>query len=178
MPVEIRCDHRSLHVNMRRLGRYLRAILHELGRPSACVDVRLVGDRAIRGLNRQWRGINRSTDVLSFALNEAGGPDVDWLGDLVISLDAAQRQAAMVRESAREQGFPGRVVSRYRTTEETLFLATHGLLHLLGHDHQEPAQAEAMEALERHFMAAVTPLDVHAGDRTLHGLRQRDSRRG
>jgi len=83
-----------------------------------------VTDAAIRRLNRTWRGVDRVTDVLSFP---AADPDVGRagvgsavLGDIAIAVDTARRQA-------REHGHPVR--------DEIRILALHGLLHLLGYDH-------------------------------------------
>ena len=188
MSVEVRNDHPTQRVGVRRMAQHLRGALRTLGRGRAHVDVRLVTDQAIRPLNRHWRGVDRATDVLSFALQEAGAPDLgplgpedllgpvklpgpmDLLGEIVISLDAARRQARQVRAMARRDGALSGEVRRYSVTVEAMFLATHGLLHLLGHDHQEAAEADAMEALERRLFAGVTALDVHASDRTDHGL--------
>ena len=83
----------------------------------------------MRRLNRAWRGKDHPTDVLSFP---AGGPGA-LLGDIVISLDTAQRAA---REEGRRVG-----------AELDRYLA-HGLLHLLGHDHERPADARRMAEAE------------------------------
>jgi probable rRNA maturation factor len=112
-----------------RAGRFLAA----LKRPGAELSILLVGDRAMRRLNREWRGVDRPTDVLSFpAAPVAGGPAA--LGDVVVSLDTAERRA-------REEGRPVRA-------ELDRYLA-HGLLHLLGFDHARPRQAREMAARER-----------------------------
>ncbi len=166
MPVEIHNRHVRLRVDKRALARHLRGILRAFGRPRALVDVSLVDDEEIRALNRDHRGIDSVTDVLSFALEEAGpqvGP-LAVLGDIVISLDCARRQAALVTAAHGSEGD-----SPYRLREETLFLATHGLLHLLGHDHVDAEEALAMEALERRFMISVTPVAMHEIDRSAHG---------
>jgi probable rRNA maturation factor len=170
MSIDLDCCHPELRIGQRRLARHLRTMLAELGHPRAFVDVRLTTDEDIRELNRQFRKVDAVTDVLSFPLADAHDPDVpvELLGDIVISLDTAQRQARAVREALRASANPSDV-KRYRLTEEVLFLATHGLLHLLGHDHAKRRQADEMEALERRFMAGVTPLDVHLCDRTTHG---------
>jgi probable rRNA maturation factor len=169
MPVAIDNRHPTLKVDKRRLGAHLRGMLKELGHAKAVVDVSLVTDAEIRQLNKDYRGVDAVTDVLSFAMSEADGPEVmEILGDLVVSLDTAERQAAEVR--ATSQGQDPQALQGYGLAEEVLFLATHGLLHLLGHDHLETAEAEAMEALERRFIGVVTTVDVHACDRTAHGL--------
>ncbi len=110
------------------------------------LSLMLVGDRAIRALNRSFRGIDRATDVLAFSqLEERGAPppspraaarlDGRPLGDVVISIDTALRQA-------RELGVAP--AARLRT------LLIHGFLHLLGYDHERSAaDARRMFARER-----------------------------
>lgn len=104
------------------------------------VCVTLVSDLRMRQLNRDWRGKDRTTDVLSFAQNE--GELADWntevLGDVIISLEAADRQ--------RE----GRSLM-----DEVTHLLIHGVLHLLGHDHEQDDEAERMEAEERRVWAVI-----------------------
>lgn len=116
--------------------------------PSARVDVTLVDDAAIADLNRRYRGVDRPTDVLSFALNEGAAdppPARALLGDVVISLERAAAQAA-------EHGHP--------LERELCFLAVHGTLHLMGYDHQTPRQERPMRALEEEVLAA---LDLRRG---------------
>ena len=167
MPVTTSNRHTALRVDVRRLNQHLRRALRHLGRSGAEVSVSLVGDAEIRALNRQWRGVDAATDVLAFALDEVAGPAVAaiLLGDVVVSLDTAARQVAIVHGANPDRP----EIPQYRLDEEVLFLATHGLLHLCGHDHQTPAEAEVMEQLERQLLADVTPLDVHAADRSTHG---------
>jgi len=164
MPVEIDNRHPRLRVEKRRLAGWLRGLLAELGRPRATVDVSLVDDDEIQALNARWRGVDAVTDVLSFPLEEGDGPLLpgELLGDLVISLDTAARQAAAMQIAHADPA--------YGLADEVRFLACHGLLHLLGHDHQEAAAAAVMEALERRFMASVTALDPHDLDRSDHGV--------
>jgi rRNA maturation RNase YbeY len=119
-----------------RLGRQARRLLRALGRDDAELSVLVVSDRAMRALNRRWRGRDRPTDVLSFAQQEgAAGVPGGLLGDVVISVDTAARQAA-------ERGASlGREADR---------LLVHGLLHLLGYDHERsPAEARRMQRRER-----------------------------
>jgi probable rRNA maturation factor len=84
------------------------------------VTVVITTDRRIRRLNRTWRGIDKATDVLSFPAGDDPGP-VRHLGDLVISRDTAGRQALHEGHSLGT---------------ELRVLALHGLLHLLGYDHE------------------------------------------
>jgi probable rRNA maturation factor len=103
------------------------------------VNVVLFGTVEARGLNRRFRGKDYATNVLSFpydspAKRSAAPP---LLGDLVIC-------PAVVRREAAAQGKPVR--------DHFAHLTVHGVLHLLGHDHESPADAERMEALERRIL--------------------------
>lgn len=108
------------------------------------VSLTLTHDRRIQQLNRDYRGKDQPTDVLSFALLEGqplpptppGEPLL--LGDVVISLDTADRQAA---EEGRSQA------------REVAWLVSHGVLHLLGFDHPTPAQRARMKAREDRILA-------------------------
>lgn len=132
--VRVRTEHARGGAAAGRLRRSARRFLSALGRPGAELSILVCGDAAIRRLNREWRRIDRPTDVLSFpaaGLPGAGGAAL--LGDLAISLDTAVRRArAEARPLARE-------LDRY---------LAHGLLHLLGHDHQRPGERRAMAAAE------------------------------
>jgi probable rRNA maturation factor len=112
------------------LARMIRAAARHDRRADYEVSVRLVGDAAIHALNRDYRRKDRPTDVLAFAQREgpAGGVHPAVLGDVVISVDTARRQA--------KRGL-------YR---ELLHLAAHGLCHLLGYDHRDDAEEREMNA--------------------------------
>jgi len=99
---------------------------------AAEVTVVLADDAFIRRLNHQYRGQDKATNVLSFPNDEfsRGQPH---LGDLVLALETFEREA-------KEQG---KTLHAHVT-----HLLVHGTLHLLGHDHEEEGQAEAMEAIE------------------------------
>jgi probable rRNA maturation factor len=107
------------------------------------VSVTLTNNEYIHTLNKEYRGIDRPTDVLSFALNESeepemvDGPAVNVLGDLIISVERAEEQAADYGHSLRR---------------EVAFLTVHGMLHLLGYDHMEDEEREEMEAEQRFVM--------------------------
>ncbi len=94
----------------------------------------------MRSLNRQYRGKDETTDVLSFSLREGAFPRIqpDVLGDIVISVPAAARQAAEA----------GHAVGR-----EIDLLLVHGLLHLMGYDHERgEREARRMQRRERHLL--------------------------
>ncbi len=120
-------------------------VLQQEGVTQPCeVAVVLSDDETLQTLNRRFRGVNRPTDVLSFA-NDTRGPfsvtgEIRYLGDIVISLERAEAQA---------QAAGGTL------TQEVQVLTVHGTLHLLGYDHATPedkarmwdAQAEALQHL-------------------------------
>lgn len=148
MSVYFRNATRKHRIAARRLVRSLSAMLAAIGRPRATLSVSLVGDAAMRRLNRDHRGKDRTTDVLSFPLFEpfaapkngcAGTPEVH-LGDIVVSVDVAVRQAAAY-------GAP--------LDAELERLLIHGLLHLLGHDHESPREGATMRREERRLAAAI-----------------------
>jgi probable rRNA maturation factor len=118
------------------------AILAALGLDGAELSVVLCDDATIWPLNRDWRGKDRPTDVLAFAQREGvavpGGDQV--LGDVVISVETARRQAA-------ERG--------HSVGREVRVLLVHGICHLVGYDHEDDADAEVMEAKERELLAAL-----------------------
>ena len=136
VPVTVTSRGRRVPALAARLGRSGRRLLARLGRADAELSVLLVSDPVMRELNRRWRGRDRPTDVLSFAQAEGPlDPPGALLGDVVISVDTARRQAAeratpLARESER--------------------LLIHGLLHLLGYDHERSeAEARRMQRRER-----------------------------
>jgi len=118
-----------------RLRRVLRAAARDLG-VTGEVAVVLAGDRALRSLNARYRGKNKPTDVLSFP-----GPGGDeGLGDVVISLDTAERNARAF----------GRTLP-----QEVDVLALHGFLHVLGYDHE--TDDGTMDRLERRLRRKLLP---------------------
>lgn len=110
------------------------------------VSLMFTDDETIHEMNREYRGIDRPTDVLSFALEEGeeeeiyGGPEENLLGDIIISVETAARQA-------EEYG--------HSVEREMAFLALHGMLHLLGYDHMEEEERQQMRAQEEAILASL-----------------------
>ena len=122
------------------------AKLHGLGEHEE-VDITIVSDEEIHTLNRDYRNVDRATDVLSFALDEdggepelVGGPEVHLLGDIIISAETATRQA-------EEFG--------HGLEREIVYLAVHGLLHLLGYDHMQEEDKVVMRAKEEEALREI-----------------------
>ena len=107
------------------------------------MSVLLVGDKAMRSLNRHYRGKDMTTDVLSFPLREGRFSRIQpqFLGDIVLSLPTAARQARAAGESFQSE------IER---------LLVHGYLHLLGYDHERSrAEASRMDGRERRLRKAL-----------------------
>ena len=107
------------------------------------------GDAAIRKLNAGWRGKDKPTNVLSFPAfpTSRGGPLPPMLGDIVLAAETVKREAAL----------EGKPIENHIT-----HLVVHGLLHLLGYDHETDAEAEEMEAVERAALARLAIPDPYA----------------
>ena len=124
------------------LRKVAQRILDALGCPEAELSISIVGDRAIRVLNREYLGRDKATNVISFAMQEGefGSVNPDLLGDVVVSVDTAAREA--------EEGGETFLSRLY-------FLVLHGILHITGYDHERSGAAEAarMEAKEREIFA-------------------------
>jgi probable rRNA maturation factor len=116
------------------------AVLGELRLGEAELSIVLCDDAFIHPLNRDHRGKDKPTDVLSFSQREGEGADPEdmLLGDIIISVETAARQA-------EERG--------HGIAHELRVLIVHGILHLLGHDHEDDDEAEVMEAEERRLLA-------------------------
>ncbi len=146
--IEVQID-RSLRCGIRAAW-VRRVVARALGASGAAqpaeVDVLLTGDAEVRRLNREYRGTDRTTDVLSFGLGESevafpgepGGPPS--LGQVVVSYPQAARQA----------GDYGHPIER-----EVAFLVTHGVLHLLGYDHREPEEEARMIAQQEAVLSSL-----------------------
>ncbi|MHA7837240.1 MAG: rRNA maturation RNase YbeY [bacterium] len=127
---------RGSRVDVGALRARARAILRSVGQGRSELSVALVDDSEIAALNARWRGKPRATDVLSFSLLEGDFATHRGalLGDVVISVETAARQAS----------------ERHRSLDEVVTrLLIHGVLHLIGHDHEEDAEARRMRAEER-----------------------------
>jgi probable rRNA maturation factor len=114
--------------------------------------VMLTDDAGIRTLNHNWRGIDKATNVLSFPALQPTGPrggdDAPrMLGDIAIAYETMRREADDERKPF---------------TDHLSHLAVHGFLHLIGYDHENDDDAEAMEALEQEILAHLGIPDPYA----------------
>ena len=104
----------------------------------------LTDDSSVRALNRQWRGIDKPTNVLSFPVNSFVGPAM--FGDIVIAYETLRKEC-----DDEDKEF----------LHHLAHLTVHGFLHLVGYDHQVDAEAEAMEGLESKIMARLKMPDPY-----------------
>lgn len=143
-----RNDVRGSGVDGRALVAAAKRLLAAVGESGSSLSLTLVSDRAIRTINFEHRGKDRPTDVLSFPLNlspadaVAAGPSSPerMLGDVVISIETARRQAADYDAPLQDE--------LYR-------LLIHGVLHVMGHDHLETSERRTMEREERRLAGAI-----------------------
>ena len=128
-------DMQEIKVDRRFIRRIVRETLKKEGRGGE-VSLVLAGNEYIRELNRKYRSVDRSTDVLAFPMDE------EILGDIVISVEKAQEQAIAYRQS-----FEG----------EMARLIIHGILHLLGHDDSSQDEPKKMHVRQEQILKEVLP---------------------
>ena len=123
------------------LESYVKYVTKKLDIESAIFNVIMVDDKEIQELNKTYRGIDKKTDVITFALedgDEFRNPEFRVLGDIYISIPVAYEQADIYGHS------------RIR---EICFLATHGILHLFGYDHIEEEEEKEMFSLQEELLS-------------------------
>jgi probable rRNA maturation factor len=144
--MKIAIENRQTKLKLKKvpLRKVARKILSVSGCPDAQLSILVVDDLMIQEINRDYLGKDCPTNVISFAMQEGdgGGIQPDLLGDVVISAETAARDARDAQASFES---------------EMYFLLLHGILHLLGYDHERGTQAEArhMEAREREIFALI-----------------------
>jgi len=162
MAIEIIDRQTRIRIDRRSARRLVERALLDHAREGADVSIVFADDEFVRALNARYRGKDRPTDVLAFPMPGEGpaarvagadGPE-PILGDVVISTDRAAAQAR-----------------RFRRTEgrEILKLVSHGVLHLLGHDHVKTTYRAAMRKLENSYVreaAAGSPTVPAIGSRS------------
>ena len=116
-------------------------------RGAAELSILLTNDEEQHALNREWRGKDSSTNVLSFPQIEPFGPVIGILGDITLARETLEREAA-------EQGVS--------FTDHFTHLVVHGFLHILGYDHLTDAEALQMESLETQILGSLGVGDPYA----------------
>lgn len=138
MPVTIHNHQELFKIDLSRIRKSLKRLLKELNCDDRAIGLLLVDDDEIQKLNNAYLNRNKPTNVLSFAMTEGefGNINPQVLGDIVISVQTAYRDA---------------VIGHIDLMDEVEFLVIHGLLHLLGHDHENTSakKAEEMTSVEQ-----------------------------
>ena len=131
----------NLYQNYDYLNEVINHTLEVMDAKESIFTIIFVTKEEIHELNKQYRGVDRVTDVISFALEDAHDvslTDVRVLGDIYICIDR-------MKEQALEYG--------HSETRELSFLTVHGLLHLLGYDHQTKEDEEVMFGIQRKILS-------------------------
>jgi probable rRNA maturation factor len=139
MAVAVQNLQRRVPIPAARLRRLTAVALRALGRAGSDVHLTFVDDRDVRRLNARYRGVRAATDVLAFPLEIPGLSEL--LGEVVVSAETARRQAGRL-------GVPVGV--------ELELLVVHGLLHLVGYDDRNPAEARLMHLRARDILRAAS----------------------
>lgn len=143
MPVFVHSLVRRVHIREAVVGRIVQRMLCMVGEESSEISIEFIGDARMRRLNRVYRQSDRTTDVLAFAAREAEGPSLSMLGDVVVSVPMAVRQAKSLGHSL---------------SEELARLLIHGVLHVVGYDHERSYQdAQRMQRKEHRIFTAIKP---------------------
>lgn len=126
--------------NYEEIENYVEYLVKELKLDNCMFNIIFINDAEIHKINKEYRGVDRPTDVISFALED--NKDIEYkdfrlLGDIYISVDRAIEQASEYNHSLKR---------------ELCFLSTHGILHLLGYDHQTKEDEEEMFTKQKELL--------------------------
>lgn len=127
-------------INTNELSDYIKYVVKKLNIENAIFNIIFIDNKDIRDINREYRNVDRETDVISFALEDNMDvvyDDFRLLGDIYISYEKAIEQAETYNHSVKREVF---------------FLATHGILHLLGYDHMEEEDEKVMFGLQNELL--------------------------
>lgn len=127
-------------INTSELNDYIKYVVKKLDIENAIFNIIFIDNKEIRDINREYRNVDRETDVISFALEDNMDvvyDDFRLLGDIYISYEKAIEQAKLYNHSVKREVF---------------FLATHGILHLLGYDHMEEGDEKVMFGLQNELL--------------------------
>ncbi|MGL4253903.1 MAG: rRNA maturation RNase YbeY [Fusobacteriaceae bacterium] len=142
LDLSIEVDGYEKLLNEEKISKYIEEVISDEFTPEkpVYVSVAVVDNERIQEINRDYRGKDSPTDVISFAYHETEDFDIgpyDTLGDIVISIDRVAEQASEYNHTV---------------TREFYYVLTHGLLHLMGYDHIEAEDKEEMRAREEEIL--------------------------
>ena len=131
------CEVKELDI----LEKYVTNIVKKLNIEEAIFNIILIDEDEIHELNKNYRGVDRKTDVITFALEDNksfNNPEIRVLGDIYLCIPVAYEQANIYNHSK---------------VREVCFLATHGILHLLGYDHMNEEDEKEMFSLQEELLS-------------------------
>lgn len=143
MEILIKNQQKIIKLNQRKIKGIIKKVLQHLKVDEETeISILFTDDKFIKSLNNKYRGIDKPTDVLSFSLKEGAvkSPEVEsdkLLGDIIISVETAQRQADTLNHSIEK---------------ELTVLLIHGLLHLTGYDHEKDKDYKTMREIESEIL--------------------------
>ncbi|MGE3540987.1 MAG: rRNA maturation RNase YbeY [Candidatus Tectimicrobiota bacterium] len=139
MPIYIQNRQRGVTIQTRTVKKRLQRMMVHLGCAEKELSIVFGSDRMLQTLNRSYRQKDRPTNVLAFPQAPAGAGESEssLLGDVIVSLAVAKQEAADLQQALEER---------------VVYLLLHGLLHLLGYDHEAPLPRRRMEALEKKIL--------------------------
>jgi len=138
MLVEI-ANQTKAKINQKLIAQVVKQVL-KFAKIDGTVSVVIVGDKLMKQLNQQYRGKNKTTDVLSFAEAESLSPDRSFIGELVIAWPQIKRQAKKLKHAV---------------TFELVFIIIHGALHLVGYDDETAAGAALMDKITNRLIKKI-----------------------
>ena len=139
MKIQIDDRQESIKVNSAMTRRMARRTLTSEGRPDAEVSILFIGEEEMRSMNKQYLGKNVPTDVLAFRMADGEHPEINpsLLGDVIVSADEA-----LIQAQARN----------ICVNDELALYVVHGILHLLGYDDRQPAEASIMRRKQQEIL--------------------------
>jgi rRNA maturation RNase YbeY len=155
--IYVKRENRGLPVSLNKLLKLSSAAFKSTGKKPGDISLVVCDDRFIHELNRKYKGIDGPTDVLSFSMREGEKLQNvgNNLGDIVISVDTALRQAHTYSDFHFNKNYLDGSHKDKPLQKEFLFLFTHGLLHLLGYTHGNPKNEKIMMDQAKKLLSGV-----------------------
>ena len=128
------------------LENWFKLTINEIRTSTGSVSIKFLGKEEMQSLNKKFRGKDHPTNVLAFPIDNNLDLDTDSLGDIAICYEVVLKEAKEQNKEVRDH---------------MAHIFIHGVLHLLGHDHHQEAQAEIMENLERRILSKIGVADPY-----------------
>lgn len=138
MQIYLNNNQSKFKISIREWKKFIKEILEKLNQDKNTeISITFTNNEEVHHLNKEYRNIDRPTDVLSFPFDNSFNLPVKMLGDIIISLEKAESQSEEYGHSFKR---------------EISFLIVHGILHLLGYDHHTPEEEKEMFGLQKELL--------------------------